>query len=188
MASWWKQAGRQVAVLALGSVLVASCTPHPGNDAAQAPPRDSGSGRTALGSFLAGRLAQAQGDTRAAAEYYAAALKHDPENTELLQRSFTLLVAEGRLNEAWPLADRLLAFDSDAPIPLLVAGLREAREGRFAQAESRFSSLPKRGVFGFLAPMLGAWAKAGAGQTDQAIEALAPLTAIQGLGPMRAFH
>lgn len=194
MASWWKRAGRRAAVLALGSTLavsslVGACTPHPGAEAQQAPAKDGGvMGRTALSAFLAGRLAQAQGDTRAAAEYYAQALKYDPDNVDLLQRAFTLLVAEGRMDEAWPLADRLLAFDSDSPIPLLVAGLKDAREGRFAQAETRFAALPKRGVFGFLAPMMTAWSKAGAGQTDQALDALAPLAAVQGLAPMRAFH
>lgn len=189
MASWWKQAGRRTAVLAFGAVLAVSCTPRAGNDAGQTPPKESSSpGRSALGAFLAGRMAQADGDTRAAAEYYTAALKYDPDNVELLQRAFTLLVAEGRMEEAWPLADRLLAFDSDAPIPLLVAGLRNAREGNFAKAEERFAALPKRGVFGFLAPMMTAWSKAGAGQTDQALEALAPLAAVQGLAPMRAFH
>ncbi|MGE5515574.1 MAG: tetratricopeptide repeat protein [Bacteroidota bacterium] len=189
MASWWKRAGRPAAVLALGAVLAASCTPRAGNDSGQAPAKENAAiGRTALGAFLAGRLAQTDGDTRAAAEYYLAALKYDPDNVDLLQRAFTLLVAEGRMEEAWPLADRLLAFDSDAPIPLLVAGLRDARDGNFAQADTRFAALPKRGVFGFLAPLMSAWAKAGAGQTDQALEALSPLASVQGLAPMRAFH
>jgi tetratricopeptide (TPR) repeat protein len=189
MASWWKRAGRQTAVLALGAILVGSCTPHTGNDSAQTPRKESANaGRSALGAFLAGRMAQADGDTRAAAEYYTAALKYDPDNVDLLQRAFTLLVAEGRMEEAWPLADRLLAFDSDAPIPLLVAGLKDAREGRFTQAEARFAALPKRGVFSFLAPLLSAWAKTGNGQTDQALAALEPLAAVQGLAPMRAFH
>jgi tetratricopeptide (TPR) repeat protein len=190
MASWWKRAGRHTAVVALGAALVASCTPHPGSgEGAQAPANQGvAAGRSALSSFLAGRLAQGRGDTRAAAEYYSAALKYDPDNVELLQRAFTLLVAEGRMDEAGPLADRLIAFDSDAAIPLLVVGLRDAREGRYAEAEARFAALPKRGVFAFLSPMMTAWAKAGAGSTDQALEALAPLAAIQGLGPMRAFH
>ncbi len=188
MASWWKRTGRHAAVLALGSVLLAACTPHPGGDRQQAAGDDGVVGRSALGAFLAGRLAQSQGDTRWAAEYYTAALKYDPDNAELLQRAFTLLVAEGRMDEAAPMADRLLAFDSDAPVPLLVAGLREARDGRFAQAETRFAALPKRGVFGFLSPLLTAWAKAGQNQTDQALEALGPLAAVQGLAPMHAFH
>lgn len=188
MASWWKRTGRHAAVLALGSVLLAACTPQPGGGQQQAAKDGGPVGRSALGAFLAGRLAQSQGDTRWAAEYYTAALKYDPDNAELLQRAFTLLVAEGRMDEAAPMADRLLAFDSDAPVPLLVAGLREAREGRFAQAEARFTALPKRGVFGFLAPLLSAWAKAGQNQPDQALEALSPVAAVQGLAPMHAFH
>lgn len=188
MASWWKRTGRHAAVLALGSVLLAACTPQPGGGQQQAAKDGGPVGRSALGAFLAGRLAQSQGDTRWAAEYYTAALKYDPDNAELLQRAFTLLVAEGRMDEAAPMADRLLAFDSDAPVPLLVAGLREARDGRFAQADARFAALPKRGVFGFLAPLLSAWAKAGQNQPDQALEALAPLAAVQGLAPMHAFH
>lgn len=189
MASWWKGAQRQMTALALVAALAASCTPHPGGDAAQAPPSDSGGvGRSALAAFLAGRVAQSHGDTRAAADYFAAALKYDPDNAELLQRAFTLLVAEGRMDEASPLADRLLALDSDAAVPLLVAGMRDAREGRFVQAEARFAALPKRGVFGFLGPMMVAWSKAGVGRTDEAVAALAPLAAVQGLGPMQAFH
>ena len=189
MASWWKQAGRQMTALTLVAALAASCTPHPGGDAAKAPPAEaSDSGRSALAAFLAGRVAQSNGDTRAAADYFASALKFDPDNSELLQRAFTLLVAEGRMDEAAPLADRLLALDSDAAVPLLVVGLKDAREGHFTQAESRFAALPKRGVFGFLGPMMVAWSKAGAGRTDEAVEALAPLAAVQGLGPMRAFH
>lgn len=188
MASWWKRTGRHAAVLALGSVLLAACTPQPGGGQQQAAKDGGPVGRSALGAFLAGRLAQSQGDTRWAAEYYTAALKYDPDNAELLQRAFTLLVAEGRMDEAAPMADRLLAFDSDAPVPLLVAGLREARDGRFAQADARFAALPKRGVFGFLSPLLSAWAKAGQNQPDQALEALSPLAAVQGLAPMHAFH
>lgn len=192
MASWWKSAGRQLTALALVAAMAASCTPHPSGDAAaNAPPQDHDDGvvgRSALGAFLAGRYAQERGDTRAAAEYYAAALKFDSDNSELLQRAFTLLVAEGRMDEAAPLADRLLAFDSDAPIPLLVAGLKDARASRFAEAETRFAALPKIGVFGFLGPMMTAWSRAGQGRTDAALEALAPMAQINGLAAMQAFH
>ncbi|MBC7952045.1 MAG: tetratricopeptide repeat protein [Rhodospirillaceae bacterium] len=189
MSSWWKSGARRVVALALVSAVAASCTPHPGGGAANAPQREEqGPVRTALGAFLAGRLAQGRGDTRAAAEYYSAALKFDPDNMELLQRAFTLMVAEGRMDEASPLADRLLSFDGDAPIPLLVAGLKAAREGRFTDSETHFAALPKRGVFGFLGPMMTAWSRAGQGRTDAALEALAPLGQINGLAAMQAFH
>ena len=57
---------------------------------------------TGLGAYLAGRFAQAHGDTRAAADYYATAAKRDRDNIDLQQRAFTLLLAEGRLEEAAP--------------------------------------------------------------------------------------
>jgi len=189
MASWLKVAGRRMTALALVAALAASCTPHPGNDAASVKAQEqSAVGRSALGAFLAGRLAQGRGDTRAAAEYFAAAIKHDPDNVELLQRAFTLMVAEGRMDEAAPLAERLLAYDADAAIPLLVAGLRDSRDGRFAEAEARFALIPKRGVFGFLGPMMTAWSRAGQNRTDAALEALSPLAQINGLTAMQAFH
>lgn len=194
MASWRIWAGRRTAALALGTVLagaglVAACSPHPGAASGPVAEQEEGIlGRTALSAYLAGRLAQAEGDTRAAADYYTEALKYDPDNADLLQRAFTLMVAEGRLEQAMPLAERLLDFDSDAPLPLLVAGLRAARDGHFEQSEKHFAALPKRGVFGFLSPLLVAWSKVGAGQIDPALESLAALGAVQGLEPMRAYH
>lgn len=190
MASRLKAVTRQVFALTLVTALVAGCTPHPGGDAA--PTETAGNtgtlGDSALGSFLAGRLAQGAGDTRAAADYYANALRYDPDDGELMQRAFTLLVAEGRMGEAAPLADRLLALDTDAAIPLLVAGLRDAEGGNWAQAESRFALLPKRGIFSVLSPLMVAWTRTGAAEPDQALEALAPLAQINGLNAIQAYH
>lgn len=185
----WKSGSRvAVAALVLGLGLSA-CTPRADDGAASGKQAEAGpGGRSALGSFLAARFAQTQGDSRAAAEYYFAALKHDPENLDLMQRAFTLMVAEGRIDEAVPLAERLLVFDADAAIPLLVMGVREAREGRFAAAEQRFAALPKRGVNSFLGPLMAAWSRAGQGRTDAALEALHPLADTKGLTALHAFH
>ncbi|HSV28415.1 MAG TPA: tetratricopeptide repeat protein [Candidatus Omnitrophota bacterium] len=189
MASWCKKAGGGLAALAVTAVLVAGCQPRAGNDdAARKAAAEHRGQTTALTAFLAGRFAHQQGDTRAAAEYYAQALKHDPDNVELLGRAFTLMVAEGRFDDAVPLAHRLLAFDADSPIPLLVAGVADARDGRFAQAEARFAALPKRGFNVFLSPLLAAWCRAGEGKTDAAMDLLKPLAEAKGLEPLHAFH
>ncbi|MBI5163006.1 MAG: tetratricopeptide repeat protein [Magnetospirillum sp.] len=188
MASKVKSALRGWTAVAALMAAMAGCTPH--EDTAAKLPLDGSAiaGRSALGAFLAGRYAQASGDTQAAAEFYLQALDHDAENGELAARAFTLLVVEGRLEEAMPLADRLLAFDADAPVPLLVSGIREARDGRWAEAEKRFDALPKRGVNTFLAPLLTAWARVGGGRPDAALEALAPLSKTSGLSTLHAFH
>ncbi|MGE5503662.1 MAG: tetratricopeptide repeat protein [Actinomycetota bacterium] len=176
--------GRLAAVIAV--VAAASCTPHPSDE--QAARNDPVPQEGALGAFLAGRFAQAHGDTRAAADFYAEALRHDPENTELLGRAFTLLIAEGRLDDAVPLAERLLSFDADAAMPAMALGVREARDGRFAAAEKYFVGLPKKGLNGFLGPLLTSWARVGQGRTDAALEALAPLANTSGLAPVYEFH
>lgn len=192
MTSWRKVAGgvaAGVAALAVVAVAVGACSPRPEDEAQRAAQAGQpGKARSALSAFLAGRFAQAGGDTKAAAEYFTAALRHDPDNVELMQRAFTLLVAEGRIADATPLAERLLAFDSDAAFPLLVVGIKEARAGRFAEAESRFAALPKRGVNTFLVPLLTAWSRAAAGKTDSAMEALAKLDETKGLDALKAYH
>lgn len=197
MASWFRIAGGGLATLVLTAGLgLSACSPRQGSEDqanAQGNPHGHDATPTALSSFLAGRLAQQAGDTKAAADYYIQALMLDPDNTELLERAFTLMVTEGRFEEAVPLARILTTFDSDAAIPLLVLGVEAARQGDFAQAESHFAALPKRGFNAFLSPLLAAWSHTGAakgkeGGVDEAIAMLAPLAQAQGLAPLHAFH
>jgi tetratricopeptide (TPR) repeat protein len=178
------------AILAVAAVIPWGCTPHPPEDPAKtaeatAAPRGD---ETALGAYLAGRFAQSHGDTKTAADYYTAAVRLESDNIELLQRAFTLQIAEGRLDEASPLAERLLALDEDAPLPNLVVGVREARDGRFAAAEKRFALLPHKGVNGLLGPLLVAWARTGQGKADAGLEALAPLANTSSFAPIYEFH
>lgn len=187
MASRWKVKAGRLAALAVMTAAAASCAPKAAEE--PAPPKAAASREgSALTSFLAGRFAHAQGDTATAADYYLRALRHDPDNAELLQRGFGLLVAEGRFDEAVPLARRILTFDADSPIALLVAGIADARDGRFAEAEARFAALPRKGVNAFLAPLLTAWSRAGQDRADAAVEALAPLADSPGTKGLHAFH
>lgn len=188
-ASWWKVAGAPMAALVVTAAVAASCMPwsereEPAKAAAPEPRGES----SALSAYLAGRFAHQHGDTRAAAEYYAAALKHDPDNLELLQRAFTLLVAEGRFADAVPLANRLLTFDGDSPIPLLVSGADLANQGRFAEAQARFQALPRKGFNAFLGPLLSAWCVAAQGRAEEAVALLKPLAEAPGMQPLHAFH
>ena len=133
-------------------------------------------------------LAHSIGDNKAAVEYYMAALQYDSDNVEIMQHAFTLLVAEGRLDDAMPMASRLIALDSDSPLPMLVLGVKDARDGHWPEAAAQFTTMPKRGINTFLGPLLGAWALAGEGRTDDALTALAPLAQSHGLKALHAFH
>jgi len=184
MASVRSSVGNRVVMLALALAL-AGCGPRPdeGPDAGSAVELHS-----ALGDFLAARMAQRNGDNKTAADLYVSALAFDPDNLDLMQRAFALMVAEGKVDEASPLAERLVSLDSDSPLPGLVLGIHAARAENYAEAGKRFAALPRRGVNAFLAPLLVAWAEAGEGQTDAALAQLGVLTQNAGLKPLHAFH
>lgn len=161
---------------------------------AQRPDQSAGAGMviggndTGLGAYLAGRFAHARGDTRAAAEYYTIAAHRDPDNVDLQQRSFALLLAEGHMAEAEAVAQRLLVIDDDTPLPVMVMGVKEAREGRFDLAEKRFASLPAKGINGFLGPLLHAWSLAAQGKYDDGLAVLAPRADTAGFAPIWEYH
>src|SRR5262245_45519003 len=52
------------------------------------------------GSFLAARHASTERDSAAAANYYRAALRGDPRNTDLLSKAFLAVLANGEVEEA----------------------------------------------------------------------------------------
>ncbi len=192
MAYMWKAVrGRSVILAVTGLLVLSACNSQPAAEsaapaAAQAEPDVPI--HTALGDFLAARVAEASGDSKASAAYYADALAHDPDNVALMQRTFILMVGEGQLDAAVPLARRLVDLDSDSPIPQMVLGVRAAIAGDYAKAETHFHALPQTGVNAFLGPLLSAWALVGEGHTDQALNSLRPLTTNAALGPLHAFH
>lgn len=165
---------------------LAACAPRP--DAAGNGKVNIAGNETGLGAYLAGRYAHARGDTRAAAEYYSTAARRDPDNIDIQQRSFALLLAEGRLDEAGAIAQRLLVIDDDSPLPILVMGVQEARSGRYDLAEKRFAALPAKGINGFLGPLLTAWSRAGQGRFDDGLATLAPRTDTAGFAPIWEYH
>ena len=69
--------------------------------------------KSQLGSYLAARQAQFDSNSRIAIRYYLSALKGSPDNISLLQRVVTLLVSEGRIEEALPTREVLSkSFDA----------------------------------------------------------------------------
>src|SRR5262249_40427703 len=63
------------------------------------------------GSYLAARHAGTQKDAAAAAAYYRSALRGDPRNNELLSRTFLAVLANGEIDEAVKLAERVIQID-----------------------------------------------------------------------------
>src|SRR4029077_17766299 len=94
---------------------------------------------TLSGSYLAGRSADAAHDTDAAVEYLGDALSNDPDNGQLLERLLVLKIAEGEIDGAQPLAERLIVVDSRNPVARLLVGIRLMKQGAYDKAKAEFA-------------------------------------------------
>lgn len=155
-------------VLLVLSLLSACAAAQPGDgSAASGAPVEITS---AAGAQLIARHALAIGDLAEAARAYGRMLQDEPGNTDLIRQAFlTSLLSGGadtlRLARELPnlQAAQLLLADADA------------RAGRWQQAEGRYAALDRHGAMQVMRPLLMAWARAGAGGYDQALNQLRPL-------------
>lgn len=143
---------------------------------------------TGSGQYLAGRHAQAIRDAAAAADFFAEALKRDPENPELLRQALAQSAADGRMGQASDYAARLLTFDSEDGLAAYVVAQHAAKVGDYAKVERVLANLPRRGLSSFLAPLMIAWAQAAQNRYDAALETLKPMKAANHTAAMHDFH
>ena len=76
----------------------------------------------------------------------------------------------------------------DNPLAQLVLADLDAKDGHWVAAQSRFAALPQQGLTQVLRPLLVAWAQAGQGQTDAALDTLAPFVEGQRFRGVYALH
>ena len=144
---------------------------------------------SALGAYLAARVAQENGDIKSAADFLGSALNHNgSDDTDLLQNSLLILLSEGRIADAKPLAEQLLTYESDAAWPLVVLGIDAANRQDFSEARKNFAAVPKRTINAVLGPLLLAWSLQGNGLTDAALDALSPMGQFEGFKTIQALH
>jgi tetratricopeptide (TPR) repeat protein len=124
------------------------------------------------GNYLAARHASTQRDAAAAAAYYRAALRADPKNSELLDRAFVSVLADGDIEEAGRLAERVLAGNKTDRVARLVAGVRALKLKQYATANTHLAQSVRGPVTDLTAAMLVAWSKFGANDSKGAIESL----------------
>jgi tetratricopeptide (TPR) repeat protein len=171
--------------LLLAAALLSACgaagspTPSTSRVTAAVPAEPAG----VFGNYLAGRFAQSETDTPAAADRLLDALRRDPDQAEVISRAFVATLLDGRA-DALRLARRLP--DNQAAALLLVGA--EAQAGRWDRAEQRVRALPRQGPSAILGPLLTAWVQQGKGQTDQAMATLRPLAEAGRLRGIHALH
>ena len=124
------------------------------------------------GNYLAGRLANANRDMGAAAIYYRAALRADPKNEDLLERAFVSVLAKGSIEEAVPLAERLLQIDRSQRLARLAIAARSLKRAQYKQARTQLSQSIRGPIADLTATIMTAWAMAGSGQARQAVASI----------------
>jgi len=138
----------------------------------QSPVRQEFSRSSSFGSYLAARHASAQRDAAAAAAYYRAALRADPKNTELLERAFISVLADGDIDEAVRLGERVLQVNKNDRVARLVLGVRSVKTKQWAAARQNLAASVRGPVTDLTAALLIAWSQYGAGDVKAAVETI----------------
>ena len=165
----WTIAALSLAVLAAPSLVSAQTPDHPSDNSAQFPSKSDLKSLTTAGSYLAARHASVERDASAAAQFYRSALRSDPKNSELLDRAFISSLAEGDIDEAVKLADRILTQDKSNRVARLVVGVRDLKLKKYAAAQSNINQSIRGPITDLVATLLSSWATFGAGESRAAI-------------------
>ncbi|BCP52622.1 hypothetical protein K32_12390 [Kaistia sp. 32K] len=143
---------------------------------------------TLAGSYLAALSATNAQDYDAATLFFEEALSQDPENPLLLERTFTLLVANGDINRAIPLAEELVKLNPDNRMGRLVLGVKDLKAKKYPEAGKEFGLDDKGPLANILYGLLAAWAAEGQGQTDAALKIVETLQGPEWYGIFKNFN
>src|SRR6476619_2711770 len=172
----WTFAALSVAMLAVPGSLSAQTPDHPADNSAQFPSTRDLKSLTTSGSYLAARHASVERDASSAAAFYRSALRTDPKNNELLDRAFISSVAEGDIDEAVKLADRILAVDKTNRVARLVVGVQDLKQKKYGPAQLNINQSMRGPITDLVATLLSGWASYGAGDAKAAVAGIDKLT------------
>ena len=140
--------------------------------AAQAPNPHDTARTTPAGNYLAGRQANLERDADAAATYFRAALRADQRNPELLEMTFYSVLADGEMDEAVRLADRLLQLDRNNRNAHLVLGVRSLKQKQYKDAKAHFGQAMHGPVNDLIGTLLSAWTSFATNDAKGAVETI----------------
>jgi tetratricopeptide (TPR) repeat protein len=164
------------AALAVPGSALAQTPDHTADNSAQFPSKSDLKTLTTSGSWLAARHASVERDSNSAALFYRSALRTDPKNNELLDRAFISSLADGDIDEAVKLADRILTIDKANRVARLVVGVRDLKQKKYATAQININQSIRGPITDLVATLLSGWATYGAGDVKTAVANIDKLT------------
>jgi len=164
-----------------GPILIAAAAGQVGSDALPL-------GGSPYGSYLAGLYAGSQRDLSVAADFMLESLAYDPDNEQLLGRTFMLVAGNGRHIEAVDLAGRIATRSPEHGLAGLTLAVDAVLRGEPEAAEAAMANLPEKGLSTVTVPLVSAWLKIAIGDVDGALDAAAPLEDRNGFGVFHGLH
>ena len=144
-------------------------------------------GESSVGNYLAALVAGADRDTMAAATFFREALRADPGNAELLERTFVAALSNGDMPEAFDLGRRLIAQDPKSGLAHLVLGVEQLKQKHYVAARRQFALGGAGRERDVTAILLTAWTYIGQGEEKKAIATVDSLSD-SNLGVFRDYH
>jgi tetratricopeptide (TPR) repeat protein len=129
-------------------------------------------GESQAGNYLAALVAGADRDTTAAATYFRETLRADPRNPELIDRAFAAALANGNMDDAFQLADRLLMRDPNNSLARLSSAVRAIADGQYGVARVQLAGGDAGKAHDVTTTLLTAWSFAGLNDGKDALSAL----------------
>jgi len=179
---------RLLSVLSVPAIGLALALALPSALAAQVPTPQELARTSPAGNYLAGRQANLMRDAAAASVFYRAALRADPRNPELLAMAFHSALAEGDIDEAVRLSDRLMAVDKNNRNARLVLGVRAIKQKHYSTARQQLAQAARGPITDLTATLLSGWAMAGAGEPKTAVATIDKLAGPDWYGILKNLH
>ncbi len=140
------------------------------------------------GNYLAALVAGSARDTSAAATFLREALKADPRNQELIERSFIAFLADGAMPDAFRAAERIIQRDPANGLAQMALAVRSLKNKQYQAARERLRGGARGRAADITSTLLSAWAFAGAGDQTRAVETVDRLRGDTSITTFRDYH
>ena len=143
---------------------------------------------TLSGNYLSAIIADSQRDTAAAAFFYREAMKSDSRSPHLMQRAFMSMLAEGEIDDAAKLAEKILKRDPNNDIAQLTLAIRAIKNGKWSEARRYLQKGGRGRAADVTATLLTAWTWLGSKNPKRAIETVDRLKGEETFAVFRQVH
>lgn len=143
---------------------------------------------TLSGNYLAALVAGLSNDPTSAARFYAESIKFDPRSSDLSERAFVTLLAEGRMSDAMALVETVARRNSSSGIARLAQGIRGIKDKNFVQSRNVFRRNDRNQGGDITADLVVAWSWIGSNNSKRALDVIDHIPDEPGTRVFRSLH